>query len=440
MGLRILSTGIDGPAIMTLLDRKGLLSGEGDKVRDAVSAIIKRVRDEGDSALFDYTRTLDGAEIGLHGLRLTGGEITAGADATDPVLRRAIDTAARNIRRFHEHQCPRDLLQLDESGSLLGLRFVPVARVGVYVPGGTGGATPLISSALMGIIPAQVAGVPSIVVCSPPRADGSLIPGLLYALALLGVDEVYRIGGAQAVAALAYGTGSIVPVDKIVGPGSQYVTEAKRQVYGLVGIDLLAGPSEVAVIADEAADPRYIAADLVAQAEHGPGCGAFLLTPSLPLAEAVGREIENDLAKLTRGQVILENLSRYGGAVITRDLDEALALSEQLAPEHLELLVAEPLALAGRVRNAGAVFLGPYSPEALGDYVAGTNHVLPTNGTARFGSGLGVDDFLRRISLVSYTRQGFAADAPHGIRMAEAEGLTAHALSLAVRREEGDAS
>jgi len=265
-----------------------------------------------------------------------------------------------------------------------------------------------------------------------------LAPALLAALAHLGIEEVYRVGGAQAVAAMAYGTETVRPVDKIVGPGNRYVTEAKRQVFGRVGIDLLAGPSEVAVIADETADPRLVAVDLLAQAEHDPEAGAILFTPSRALAEAVGREIDALLPALPRAGVAGKSLAGHGGAVVTRDLEEGLALAETLAPEHLELMVADPFDLAGKVKRAGAVFLGTFSPEALGDYAAGTNHVLPTNGTARFASGLGVDDFLRRMSIVVCSPEGFAADAPAAVRLAEAEGLAAHAFSLEERLSRGE--
>jgi len=438
MDWRILTTISDTAAIAALLDRRELLAGAQGEVRASVLAIIERVRVEGDAALAAYARSLDGTSVDQAGLRLTEEEIAAGAAGASPDLWRALGRAAENIRRFHEAQRRPDLMLMDETGSLLGMRHVPLARVGIYVPGGVGGTTPLISSILMTVIPAQVAGVGSLAVCSPPRVDGSLAPGLLAALSMLGVAEVYRVGGAQAIAAMAYGTETIAPVVKIFGPGNRYVTEAKRQLYGRVGLDLLAGPSEVAVIADATATPRQVAIDLLAQAEHDAAAGAFLFTPVRALAEAVGGELQAALAQLPRAEVARASLAAHGGAIVTRDLAEALALAETLAPEHLELLVADPLALAGRVRNAGAVFLGPYSPEALGDYVAGTNHVLPTNGTAMFASGLGVDDFVRRMSLVSYSREGFSAEAPFAVRIAQEEGLAAHALSLMRRLEEGD--
>ncbi|MGE5551117.1 MAG: histidinol dehydrogenase [Bacteroidota bacterium] len=438
MDWRILTTGTDDAAIAALLDRRRLLPGDaGDQLSGQVRAVIDRVRADGDAALVAFTRDFDRVALARERLRVPAAEIRAGTAQAEPALREAIGRAADNIRRFHERQRRQDLLQMDPDGGFLAYRYLPMARIGAYVPGGAAGATPLISSVLMNVIPAQIAGVSSIAVCSPPRSDGSLAPGLLCALDCLGVDEVYRIGGAQAIAALAYGTESIAPVDKVVGPGNKYVTEAKRQVFGRVGLDMLAGPSEVAIIADETADPRCVAADLLAQAEHDTCAGAILLTPGRALAAAVTREIDAALAGLSRASTARASLATHGGAVITRDLEEALMLSEQLAPEHLELIVAEPLALAARVRKAGAVFIGPYSPEALGDYVAGTNHVLPTNGTARFTSGLGVDDFLRRLSLVSYSRRGFAADGPFAVRLAEEEGLTAHALSL-LRRLEGE--
>lgn len=432
MNWRILHVETDGAAVAALLDRGALADAGAGETAEKVREIIRRVRAEGDAALSAYTRELDGVAVPPAGLRLTPAEIGAGAASASAELRQAVERAAGNIRRFHEMQRRRDL-ELPNADGLLGLRFVPLARVGAYVPGGAGGTTPLISSLLMNVIPAQVAGVPSIAVCSPPRADGTLAPGLLYALQLLGVDEIYRIGGAQAVAAMAYGTPTMPPVDKIVGPGNRFVTEAKRQVYGRVGLDMLAGPSEVAIIADGSADPRHVAADLLAQAEHDPEAGAILMTPERELAIAVGRAIEEFLPGLPRAAVIAASLAAHGGAIVTRDLDEALVLADKMAPEHLELLVADPSALAGRVRRAGAVFLGPYSPEALGDYAAGSNHVLPTNGTARFSSGLGVDDFLRRMAVIQAGKDAFAADAPAALALARAEGLAAHALSLEIR-------
>ena len=429
----ILSSNTDWPAIERLLDRGRLLAGDRAELQSAVSALIGQVRSVGDAALSELTRRFDGAEVAPGRLRLTAEEIAAGAAQAGSELLAAIARATGNIRRFHEGQRRQDLLQAREDGSLLGYRFVPLRRVGVYVPGGAGGLTPLISTVLMNVIPAQVAEVSSIAICTPPRTDGSVAPGLLAALDHLGISEVYRVGGAQAVAAMAYGTGSIERVDKIVGPGNRYVTEAKRQVFGRVGLDLLAGPSEIAIIADESPDPRFVAADLLAQAEHDPEAGAFLLTPVRSLAEAVQREMAAALPGLPRASIAQSSLAKYGGAILTPDLAAAVTLVERLAPEHLEILTADPLTLAAQVRNVGAVFLGPYSPEAIGDYVAGTNHVLPTNGTARFASGLGVDDFLRRISLVHYSRRGFLADAPFGVTLAEAEGLDAHALSLTRR-------
>ncbi|NLG85488.1 MAG: histidinol dehydrogenase, partial [Firmicutes bacterium] len=331
---RIFSSITERAEVAMLLDRRWLLGEERAEVREAVAAILTRVRREGDPALLEYTRKFDRVDLPTARLRVAKEEILAGIENTPVELREAIARAAGNIRRFHETQLRRDIMVAHPDGSLLFLRFLPLQRVGVYVPGGAGGLTPLISSVLMNIIPAQVAGVEEIAVCSPPRPDGSLAPGLLAALAHLGIEEVYRVGGAQAVAAMAYGTESIRPVEKIVGPGNRYVTEAKRQVFGLVGIDLLA------------------------QAEHDPEAGAILFTPFRSLAEAVGRAMEDFLATLPRAEVARTSLARYGGAVVTRDLEEALELVEKLAPEHLELMVADPWALAARVRHAGAVFLG----------------------------------------------------------------------------------
>ncbi|MGE5527626.1 MAG: histidinol dehydrogenase [Patescibacteria group bacterium] len=431
----ILTAGKDDAAIERLLDRRLLLAETDGEVRRDVAAIIADIRARGDAALVEYAARFDGARLAPGRLRLTEGEIREGAAGVRPELAAAIAQAAGNIRRFHERQRRADLLQADERGGILALRFVPIKRIGVYVPGGTGGGTPLVSSVLMAVIPAQAAGVEEIAVCTPPRADGSLAPALLSAFCQLGVTEVYRIGGAHAVAALAFGTETVKPVDKICGPGNRYVTEAKRQVFGRVGLDMLAGPSEVAIVADASADPALAAADLLAQAEHDPDAGAVLFTPARSLALAVAAEIEAALASLSRAEIARASLAGRGGAVITRGLDEALALAERMAPEHLELLVADPWPLAGRVRSAGAVFIGAHAPEALGDYAAGTNHVLPTNGTARYASGLGVDDFLRRMSVLFTTPAGFAHDGPAARLLAREEGLTAHELSLARRLE-----
>lgn len=433
MDWRILHAEADGTAVRSLLDRRALSSDSRDDLRLAVGRIIDKVRAEGDAALLELTKAYDDVALSRSDLRLTPAEIHAGAEAVPEELRRAIGHAAENIRSFHLRQKREDIEVTRWDGSVLSLLFQAMGRVGVYIPGGIGGSTPLISTVLMCVIPAQVAGVPSVAVCSPPRPDGSLAPGLLAALELLGVDEVYRIGGAQAVAAMAYGTETIRGVDKIVGPGNSFVTEAKRQVFGQVGLDMLAGPSEVAIIADDTADPALIAADLLAQAEHDAEAGAFLFTPSRRLAEATAEQIRKQLPDLARSGIAEASLAKRGGAVVVRDLDAALALAEELAPEHLEIVTADPLALAQRVRNAGAVFVGGNAPEALGDYVAGTNHVLPTNGTARFASCLGVDDFLRRVSVLRHTAEGIRIDAPHGVVLAKAEGLTAHARSLQLR-------
>jgi histidinol dehydrogenase len=435
MSWRILSARLDRADVLSLLDRRSLLDEGSGRAAESVGAIILRVKTEGDQALIGYAKEFDGVSLKTGDLALTSEEIACGAAKASAELQEAIGRAAANIRRFHEGQRRPDYWQLSPGGSLLGQRYIPLFRVGVYIPGGAGGLTPLISTVLMNVIPAQTAGVDSIFACTPPGPGGVLAPGLLYAFSLLGVTEVYRAGGAQAIAAMAYGTATIRAADKIVGPGNRYVTEAKRQVFGRVGIDMLAGPSEVAIIADATADPAYIAADLSAQAEHDPEAGAVLFTPHRELAEAVAVHLEAETWRLPRSSIVLASLTHHGGAVITEDLEEALALAEHMAPEHLEIMTAQPLQLAGRIRNAGAVFIGGYSPEALGDYIAGTNHVLPTNATARFASGLGVDDFLRRVSLINYARADYFADAPHAARMAEEEQLAAHARSLRIREQ-----
>jgi histidinol dehydrogenase len=328
-------------------------------------------------------------------------------------------------------------MTFEDQGVILGQRYLAVEAVGLYVPGGVGGTTPLVSTFLMNAIPALVAGVERLVVCTPPRKDRTVNPYLLAAVAELGIKEVYKVGGAQAIGALAYGTPTIKRVDKIVGPGNAYVTAAKRQVYGYVGIDTLAGPSEILIVADRTANPRWVAADLLSQAEHGPRdeAGAILLTPERQLVEQVAREVEAQLPTLGRANIAQQSLEKSGALIVTANLEEAIQLANFCAPEHLELYVNEPFSWLGKIRHAGAVFIGPYSPEPIGDYVAGTNHVLPTNGLARFASALSVDDFLKKSSLISYTREGLAKNGPAAIRLARVEGLEAHARSVEQRWE-----
>ncbi|MCK6557378.1 histidinol dehydrogenase [Candidatus Binatia bacterium] len=409
-------------------------TGGGAAVEAAAARIVGAVRRRGDRALIELTRRFDGVTLTPATLRVDAAELRAAVAALPPAAVRALRLAARRIAAFHRRQRTPSWSYVDPVGLRLGQQITPLARVGLYVPGGHA-AYP--SSVLMNAIPARVAGVGEIVMVSPAGARG-FNPAVLAAAAIAGVDAVYRIGGAQAVAALAYGTATVPRVDKIVGPGNAYVQAAKKLVYGAVDIDSVAGPSEVLVIADETAPPSYVAADLLAQAEHGSGdeC-AVLLTPSARLADRVREEIAAQLAALPRRRAIAGVLRRRGALIVVRDLEEAARLADEVAPEHLELIVANAQRWVRRLRNAGAVFVGAYAPAPLGDYLAGPNHVLPTGGTARFFSPLGVYDFVKRTSVVTATRAGLRRLAPSVVRLAELEGYDAHAA--AVRRRFADA-
>ncbi|MBI0433881.1 histidinol dehydrogenase [Roseomonas sp. KE0001] len=400
------------------------------RVDAAVASIIGEIRARGDAALLDLTTRFDRwTPRDAAALRVGEAEIAAAAAACAPELLDALDLAATRIERFHQAQLPRDLEMDDPLGLTLGLRWSAVDAVGLYVPGGKA-AYP--SSVLMNAIPARVAGVPRVAICVP-TPDGALNPLVLAAAQRAGVTEIWRVGGAQAIAALAWGTESIAPVDRVAGPGNAYVAEAKRQVFGRVGIDSIAGPSEVVVLADASQDPALIAIDLLAQAEHDESAQAILITTSGQMAHAVEQAVREQLASLPRAAIAAESWRRHGAILVVRDWEEGAALVDRLAPEHLEVMVAEPEALFARIRHAGAAFLGPHCPEALGDYVAGPNHVLPTGRTARFASGLSVFDFLKRTTWISAEARGLEAVGPAAIALAEAEGLTAHARSLALR-------
>lgn len=395
-------------------------------VEAAVDAIIAAVRAEGDAAVAAYTRDFDRLDLPPGGHRLPAARLAEAARATAPPLADALALAAARIEDFHRRQLPQGFTHTDPAGLRMGLRWSPIDAAGLYVPGGKASYP---SSVLMNAIPARVAGVGRIAMCVP-APDGVLNPLVLAAARLAGIEEVHRIGGAQAVAALAYGTASIAPVDKIVGPGNAFVAAAKRKVFGQVGIDAIAGPSEVVIIADAAADPRLVAIDLLAQAEHDETAQAILLTPDGALAQAVAAAVAHDLSALPRAAIAAAAWRRHGAIIIVRDLEEAARLADQLAPEHLQLMLAQPEALLRRIRHAGAVFLGHHTPEALGDYIAGPNHVLPTAGTARFASGLSVFDFLKRTTWVEALAAGLAAIGPAAAALADAEGLSAHALSI----------
>lgn len=407
-------------------------STDDPALREAVAAIVHEVATRGDDALLEYTRRFDRLDVtDAAGLRVGPDELARAASAIDPGLLHSLRRAADNVRSFHEKQSEHGFLDLHPDGSVLGQRVAPLRRVGIYVPGGRA-AYP--SSVLMNAIPAKVAGVDEIAMVSP-APGGEMLPVVLAAAHVAGVTEVLRIGGAQAVAALAYGTQTIGRVDKIVGPGNKWQAEAKRQVFGRVDIDMIAGPSEIMVIADETADPVHVAADLIGQAEHDPDAIAWLVTTSAALAERVPAELDRLLERNPRRDVAREALETNGALIVVPDLAAAAAVADLRAPEHLELLVAEPMALAGRIRNAGAIFLGAYSPEPMGDYFAGPNHVLPTGGTARFASPLGVYDFVKRTSLIGYSRERLLSHAEDVIRLAEAEGLYGHAEAVRVRMD-----
>ena len=401
------------------------------QVHDAVAEIITAVRATGDAALLDYTKRFDRHEPAA--LRVTEAEIKAAVAETPRELREALALAAKRIETFHRAQLPRDLEATDETGATTGLRWGPLDAVGLYVPGGKASYP---SSVLMNAIPACVAGVQRLVM-TVPSPDGVLNPLVLAAAHLAGVTEIYRIGGAQAVAALAYGTQSIHPVDRIVGPGNAYVAEAKRQVFGQVGIDSIAGPSEVLIIADEDNDPVHVAYDLLAQAEHDEDAQSILITNSTAFAQAVERAVSTALATLPRADIARTSWKRHGAIILVQNWDEAEDLANRIAAEHVQLMVAEPFRMFPRIRHAGAVFLGKSTPEAMGDYVAGPNHVLPTSGTARFASGLSVYDFLKRTTYVSLSPAALAVLGPAAVTIAKAEGLTAHASSVAVRLGRG---
>ena len=403
---------------------------EGARVDAAVAAIIGEVRAEGDAALLRLTARFDRWQPArMAGLRVSEAEIAAAVTAITPAQREALALAAQRIEAFHRAQLPRDLERMDDVGLTAGMRWGALDAVGIYVPGGKA-AYP--SSVLMNALPARAAGVARIAMCVP-TPDGVLNNLVLAAAQLAGVTEIWRLGGAQAVAALAYGTASLAPVDRIVGPGNAYVAEAKRQVFGRVGIDSIAGPSEVVVLADGANDPAEVALDLLAQAEHDEAAQAILITDDPVFAEAVERAVAIALQRLPRAAIAGASWAAHGAIIVARDFDEAAALTNRLAPEHLQIMVAEPRVLFGKIRHAGAAFLGRYAPEALGDYVAGPNHVLPTSGTARFASGLSVFDFLKRTTWIEANAAALAVIGPAAVTFARAEGLDAHGDSIALR-------
>lgn len=399
-----------------------------------VSEIIDRVRREGDRALFDYTLKFDGFALQPENIRVTKEEIAAAYEQLDEQLIRVIRRSAENIRAFHARQLRNSWFDAKEDGTILGMKITAIEKAGVYVPGGKA-AYP--SSVLMNIIPAKVAGVSEIIMTTPPGPDGRVNPGTLVAADIAGVDAIYRAGGAQAIAAMAFGTASVPKVDKITGPGNIFVALAKKGVYGYVSIDSIAGPSEILVLADETANPRYIAADLLSQAEHDELASAILITTSEKLADEVSRQVDLFLNELSRKEILQKSLDNYGYILLAENMGEALDAVNEIASEHLEILTANPFETMTKVRNAGAIFLGEYASEPLGDYFAGPNHILPTNGTAKFFSPVNVDDFIKKTSIISYSREALERVYKDVALFAESEGLTAHANSVKVRFEDG---
>ena len=401
-------------------------------VEEVVDAIIADVRARGDAALRDYALRFDGAR--LEELEVSAQEMDQALADADPYFLDTLRMAAANIEAFHRRQLRDSFVMTEQDGVILGQKYTPVERAGVYVPGGTA-AYP--STVLMDVIPARVAGVPEIVMTTPAGRDGRVDPAILAAASVAGVTRIFKAGGAQAVAALAYGTESVPAVDKIVGPGNIYVATAKRKVFGKVGIDMIAGPSEILVLADGGCNPAWVAADLLSQAEHDRLATAVLVTDSPELARAVQAELEVQIPALPRAAIARESIDTNGKIVVTDDLDKAIEAANLIAPEHLEVCVADPFAVLGRIRNAGSIFLGRHVPEALGDYFAGPNHTLPTSGTARFSSPLGVDDFVKKSSFIYYTPEALGQVKDRIADFAEREGLHAHARSVTIRYEEG---
>ena len=416
-------------ALENLIGRGASGYGEYEKT---VQDIIENVRKSGDEALIAYSRQFDRCELTADTMRVSDDEIREAYEALDPELIGVMKKAAENIREYHQKQKRSSWITTREDGVILGQKITPIAVSGAYVPGGRA-VYP--SSVLMNIVPAKVAGVEKIIVCTPPGADGRAAAGTVAAADIAGVDEIYKVGGAQAIAAMAYGTQTIPKVDKITGPGNIFVALAKKACFGVTGIDSVAGPSEILVIADSTANPRFVAADLLSQAEHDPMASAILLTTDERLAEAVSEEIDGFLKTLSRAEIIEKSLEDYGYIFVGDTMDDLVEAANTIASEHLEIITENPYEVMTRIRNAGAIFLGSYSSEPLGDYFAGPNHILPTNGTARFFSPLGVDDFIKKSSIISYSKDALRAVHRDIELFAKSEGLTAHANSIAVRFE-----
>ncbi len=412
-----------------LLNRSQLEFGE---VNRSVEEIITNVRDNKDKAILEYTEKFDGVK--LDRIQVTQEEIEEAYNRCDKELIEALEEAAENIRDFHQKQLINSWIDNKKPGIMLGQIYNPIEKVGIYVPGGT---APLPSTVLMNAVPAKVAGVEEIVMVTPPSKDGGVSDNILAAAKIAGVDKIYKAGGAQGIAAMAFGTETIPKVYKIVGPGNIYVAIAKRIVYGFVDIDMIAGPSEILVLADETANPEYVAADMLSQAEHDTLASSILVTTSEELAENVKKELKVQTDKLSRKDIVEESLKNFGAIIVAKDMDEAVYYTNEIAPEHLEVMVKSPFEMISSIKNAGAIFLGEYSPEPLGDYFSGTNHTLPTSSTAKFYSPLGVDDFVKKSSLIFYDRKNLEEHKDKIIAIAESEGLEAHANSVRVRFPNG---
>ncbi|MCB2183383.1 MAG: histidinol dehydrogenase [Desulfobulbaceae bacterium] len=418
--------------LISLLDRFQLAD---TSCRETVADILNDIRTRGDEALLEYTRKFDSPDMTIVQLKATPEELANAYNQVDDGLMESLELARKRIQDFHEREMEQSWIVTRDDGTITGRLVRPVSSAGLYVPGGQGGKTPLVSSVLMNGIPAGIAGVKRRVMVTPPNAEGAVNPALLVAAQEIGITEIYKTGSAWAIAALAFGTATIPAVDVIVGPGNQFVTEAKRQISGRVGIDMIAGPSEVLIVADDQATPAFIAADMLAQAEHDPQALAILVTTSSEIAAQTDAELERQLKLLSREDIARKSLTDRGTILVCDTLGEAVSIANDIAIEHLEMMVSDPFSWLPKIQHAGAIFLGDYSPEACGDYVAGPNHVLPTMGTARISSALGVETFLKKSSLISCSKDAFLADADHIQALAQLEGLTAHARSVAVRMD-----
>lgn len=419
-------------ALKAQLQERGNMD-TGD-VAQTVKKIVSCVKTEGDKALLEYTRRFDDSEMDLEHIRISLDEMKVAFETLDIDLRKAMQLSTQRIQEFHEKQKQNSWIDIKDNGEILGQRITPIEKVGVYVPGGKA-AYP--SSVLMNVIPAKVAGVKQIVMVTPANKEGKISQEVMAAAYLAGVTEIYKVGGAQAIAALAFGTDTIPKVDKIVGPGNIYVALAKREVFGYVNIDSIAGPSEILIVADSSANPTFLAADLLSQAEHDQLASSILITPDRKLAQAVQKEVAHFYEVMPRQAILKESLKHYSKIIIVNDIKTACDLANEIAPEHLELAVKMPFEVLTQIKNAGAIFLGHYTPEPVGDYIAGPNHVLPTNGTARFFSPLCVDDFIKKSSILSFSKDALCQVGNEVIRFAQSESLYAHALSMEVRLNEG---